>query len=140
MTDTGDHDALRRLTERLDDAAARAEALLSDSLRAAAAATDPDPDPDPDATADRLRPPPAGWQRPAEDPRARQRWLDRDELELLLSIVAGLRDRIPADLRARLSDALRELFTAIRAVIDWYLERSERRAAGPAEVRDIPIL
>ena len=50
-----------------------------------------------------------------------------------------MRDLIPADLQRRLAEALRELLLAVRALIDWYLDRIERRRAEPAEVQDIPI-
>jgi hypothetical protein len=39
-----------------------------------------------------------------------------------------------------LAEALRELLLALRALIDWYLERAERRRAAPVEVQDIPIV
>ncbi len=35
---------------------------------------------------------------------------------------------------------MRELLLALRALIDWYLERVEQRRREPAEVQDIPIL
>jgi hypothetical protein len=35
---------------------------------------------------------------------------------------------------------LREVLLALRALIDWYLERTERRRADPADVEDIPII
>jgi hypothetical protein len=35
---------------------------------------------------------------------------------------------------------VRELLTALRALIDWYLERAERPPTGSADVHDIPIL
>ena len=38
-----------------------------------------------------------------------------------------------------LAAALKEVLLAIRALIDWYLERIERRRAEPADVEDIPI-
>jgi hypothetical protein len=129
FTGDSDRDRLRRLTERLDVAAQRAERLLSDSVLAAATAKPPD------------RPPPSGWQRPrVEDPSDRDRWLDSDELELLLTVLAGVRDRIPPELRRRLADAVRELLMALRALIDWYLERTDRPAQTSADVEDIPIL
>jgi hypothetical protein len=140
-----DRERLRRLTERLDAAAQRAERLLTESVLSAAAtpAQDaPAPDgpasPDPGST-DPERPPPAGWQQPRAE-QARAHWLDSDELELLLTVVAGVRDRIPPELRRRLADAVRELLMALRAVIDWYLERTERPATGGGDVQDIPIL
>jgi hypothetical protein len=67
-------------------------------------------------------------------------WLLGGEVDLLLGILASFRDRIPAELQQRLADALREVLLAVRALIDWYLERSERRRRQPAEVQDIPIL
>ncbi len=50
------------------------------------------------------------------------------------------RERIPAELAHRLAEALKEVLLALRALIDWYLERSERRRSAPIEVYDIPIL
>jgi hypothetical protein len=59
---------------------------------------------------------------------------------LLLGVVEALRDRLPPELQQRLADAVREVLLAVRALIDWYLERTERRRSAPAEVQDIPIL
>ncbi len=55
-------------------------------------------------------------------------------------MLRSLRDLIPPELQQKLAEALRELLLAIRALIDWYLERVEQRRAAPAEVEDIPIL
>ena len=168
-----DRDRLRRLTERLDAAAQRAERLLSESVVAAATAGQPHPpSPQRDATrsepddppghpngtegdpqrvpfreilqhidGDPQRPPPSGWQRPRlDDGSDRDRWLDSDELELLLTVLAGVRDRIPPELRRRVAEAVRELLMALRALIDWYLERTDRPPQTSADVEDIPIL
>jgi hypothetical protein len=59
---------------------------------------------------------------------------------LILEVVQSLRELIPTDLQRRLAEALRELLLAVRALIDWYLERTERHRAAPTEVEDIPIL
>ena len=150
-----DRERLKRLTERLDVAAQRAEQLLSESVLSAAAAPAQTPTaqdhPAQDArtqdgpasadpgSADPERPPPSGWQQPRTE-QARAHWLNSDELELLLAIAAGVRDRIPPELRRRLADAVRELLMALRAVIDWYLERTERPASDGGDVQDIPIL
>jgi hypothetical protein len=83
---------------------------------------------------DTEEPPPAGWQIPG----AAGSTAGRD-LDLLIGAVQSLRDLIPADLQRRLSEALRELLLAVRALVDWYLERMERRRAEPTEVQDIPI-
>ncbi len=51
-----------------------------------------------------------------------------------------MRDLIPPDLQQRLIAALREVLLALRALIDWYLERLERRREQGVEIQDIPIL
>jgi hypothetical protein len=125
-----DADALRGLEERLDRAAAAAERLFGDAGAAAGNAA---------GGGDRPRVPPAGWQQPASDDES-ARSLTGVELELLLGLLAALRDRIPPELQRRLADAVREVLLAVRALIDWYLERSERHPAEPHQVQDIPIL
>jgi predicted lipid carrier protein YhbT len=59
---------------------------------------------------------------------------------VLAQVIQSLRELIPPELQRRVTEALRELLLALRALIDWYLERVERRRAEPAEVQDIPIL
>ncbi len=138
-------DALGRLEERLDRASRAAERLLADAAQRmttgrdgggsvpAEAAQD-----DPDESAGTGKPPPAGWQRPGGE--SGRGLLDGADADLLLGLVAVLRDRIPPDLQQRLGEAIREVLLALRALIDWYLERSERTRSSPAEVQDIPIL
>lgn len=112
---------LGRLGERLDRASQAAERLIAEAAAAAI-----------------RRPPPAGWQPPDPGPMSDSRV--RSELELLLEAILSLRDRIPAELQRRLGEALRDLLLALRALIDWYLERTERRPRRRADVQDIPIL
>jgi uncharacterized protein (DUF2267 family) len=59
---------------------------------------------------------------------------------VLIALLALLRERIPPELAQRLAAAVHEVLLALRALIDWYLERSERARTEPVEVRDIPIL
>ena len=138
-------EALRQLEGRLDRASAAAERLLTEATARAAAARatagETETPPVDDAAADPNRPdtsgtepPPAGWQTPEAESAGAGR-----DLELLLGIVQTVRDRIPPELQRRLAEALRELLLALRALIDWYLERAERRRAEPSEVEDIPI-
>jgi hypothetical protein len=138
MAERLDADALRALEERLDRAAAAAERLLSEAGTAAAEAGGPAAE----AGASSL--PPRGWQRAAGGGAAGGGalggWIDSADAELLFSLLAGLRNRIPADLQQRLAAALHEVLQALRALIDWCLERAERRRAAPTEVQDIPIL
>jgi hypothetical protein len=118
-------DPLSRLEERLDRASEAAERLIAEAADRATG-----------------KPPPAGWQQPAADegPGGRRGSLLGGEAELLFGVLASVRERIPPELQQRLADALREVLLAIRALIDWYLERSERHRSEPVEVEDIPIL
>jgi hypothetical protein len=79
---------------------------------------------------EQLRPPPSGWQAPQEH---------RREPDLLIQAFQSLRELLPPELQQRLVEALREVLLALRALLDWYLERLERRRAEPTEVEDIPI-
>jgi hypothetical protein len=117
-------DALGRLEERLDRASQAAERLLADAAQRMSAGTG--------------RPPPAGWQQPAPET-GRESLLGADA-DVLLGLIAVVRDRIPPDLQQRLAEAIREVLLALRALIDWYLERADRARTGPDEIQDIPIL
>jgi hypothetical protein len=149
-----DADALRRLEERLDRAAEAAERLLGDAALAAGSSlggssfgfdsglggggTDGEDNP---GEADSIRVPPRGWQRrttPGNDDRPD--WGGGGETDLLLALLAAVRDRVPPDLQRRLVEALREVLMAVRALIDWYLERFEHRRPEPPQVQDIPII
>jgi hypothetical protein len=77
-------------------------------------------------------PPPRGWEVPG-------RRNAGDDLASLTLIVEGLKGLIPPELQQRLADAVRNLLIAIRALIDWYLERVERRRGRDLQVEDIPI-
>ena len=134
---TWDAETLRALEERLDRAAAAAERLLGEAARGAAAQDTAAPEDDGAV-------PRNGWQRRGEGaagPRDRfGGWLDAGEGELLMTVLAGLRDRIPPELQARLAAAVHEVLLAVRALIEWCLERAQRRRAAPVTVQDIPIL
>lgn len=110
-------DALRRVEERLGRVAEAAERLMAEAERA-------------------RRPPPSGWQATAPE-----RGPDHPvpELDALIAAFASLRELIPPDAADRLLAALREVLLALRALLDHYLERLERRGPEPPEVQDIPI-
>ena len=128
-------EALRRLEQRLDRASEAAERLMAEAAEAAAGLSSPSvgkpPEGDPREPG---KPPPAGWQIP-EDGRA-----GTAELDPFVALVQALRDLVPPELQRRLVAAIRELLLALRALIDWYLERLERRREQAVEVQDIPIL
>jgi hypothetical protein len=124
-------ETLRRLEERLSRASEAAERLVAEAARSAARPRSTHGD----------RPPPAGWQVPRveeeedEAPRERQ----AGELEVLVGAIHLLRELVPPDVVERLAAALRELLLAVRALIDFYLERLERPKQDRSEARDIPI-
>jgi hypothetical protein len=76
--------------------------------------------------------PPRGWEIPHEHP--------QQDADVLADMVEQLLALIPDELRVRLTEAVRQLLEALRALIDWCVARLERRAAAEVEVRDIPIL
>ena len=66
------------------------------------------------------------------------------ELEVVVKLLGALRDSIPAELSQQLAEAVRELLLAVRALIDWYLDRIERLPRGGGDgnadlVEEIPI-
>jgi hypothetical protein len=77
--------------------------------------------------------PPRGW----ELPRDGSGRTDGDSLAQLIEELLGL---VPDELRVRLTEALRALLEAIRALIDWCVARLEQRRNEPVQVHDIPIL
>jgi len=132
-------DALRRLEQRLDRASEAAERLMAEAAAQAARAAGGDAPPaGGDAPLDGNpgeEPPAAGWQIPGDG-----RPGVAPELDPFVGLIQALRDLIPPDLQRRLVAALRELLLALRALIDWYLERLERRREQSVEIQDIPIL
>ena len=82
--------------------------------------------------------PPRGWDvrpedRPSRDP------FSTPELQAVHQLVELLRAAVPPELAQQDNHALRELLLAVRALIDWYLERIERGPGADPEVTDIPI-
>jgi hypothetical protein len=135
-------EALRRLEERLDRASDAAERMIAEAAAAAAggaggagASGEAGADAAGASGAARTQTPPAGWQIPGSSSQSAA----GGDLDVLMQVVHALRDLIPPELQKRLAEALRELLLALRALIDWYLERSERRRAAPTKVQDIPI-
>ncbi|MDQ6778743.1 MAG: hypothetical protein M3071_21535, partial [Actinomycetota bacterium] len=118
-------DALRRLNERLDRASGAAERLIAEAAAESAAR----------AAGAFRRPPPSGWQAPQPEEAPGR----GGELDLLVQLLESLRDLIPPELQQRLAEAVRELLLAVRALINWYLDRLDGHREEPAEVQDIPI-
>ena len=83
--------------------------------------------------------PPAGWATTQE------RATMRDELEELAGLLRALRDVVPPELQAQVTEVLRQVLLLVRALLDWFVERLEattpERAAAtePSPAQDIPI-
>jgi hypothetical protein len=72
--------------------------------------------------------PPNGWSSGAAP-----------DVSSLFALVEAARGVIPPELARQLADALRDLLVAIRAVLDYSIERLERAPAPERQVEDIPI-
>ena len=83
--------------------------------------------------AERAGVPPNGWDAP---PGPGSPFPD---LGPLLALVESARGALPPELSRQLADALRELLIALRAVLDFSIERLERPPRADPEVEDIPI-
>lgn len=121
MTDEP-QEPLRRLERRLSRASDAAERLISEAARAGGPG----------------RPPPAGWQAP-EPPEPDSDARPGSELEMLVQAIQALRELIPPEVMERVAAAIKEVLLALRALIDFYLERLERKPEQPVEVQEIPI-
>jgi hypothetical protein len=82
--------------------------------------------------------PGAGWQMPGADTSGAPK--DGELTAALTALVDAVRGAIPPELAERVASVLREVLLAIRAVVDFALERMEARRRAPVEVQDIPIL
>jgi hypothetical protein len=56
----------------------------------------------------------------------------------LLMLLEAVRRGIPKELEDQFNQLIREVLLTLRALIDWYLERLDRRPEEP-KVEDIPI-
>ena len=83
------------------------------------------------------RVPPAGWA--AADPANETAGAPFPDLAALTGLLELARDAIPPELARQLADALRQLLIALRAVIDYSIERLEAPEGPGVEVEDIPV-
>lgn len=121
---------LGELRERIRETQAAAERIAAEAVEAATARARA-------GGADTPRhPPPSGYAVPGEHTNPDG---DTSELGALVALIEIARSLVPPELARQLAELLRELALLARALIDWYLERSEHRAARPVEVEDIPI-
>lgn len=127
-----EQDPLETLRDQIRAATEAAERLVREvaSTAPAAAAETAAPPPAPAADGELPR---AGWEPPRGSETAA-------ELQSLASLLQSVRDLLPADLQAQLTEVIREVLLLLRAVIDWMVARIEREGRGQElEVEDIPI-
>ena len=79
-------------------------------------------------------PPPSGWDVPRDGAPP-----PFPDLSGVIALIEALKGTVPAELAQQLTDALRELLIALRAVLDYSIARLERPAGEPVQVEDIPI-
>jgi hypothetical protein len=61
------------------------------------------------------------------------------DLGALLGLLETLKGTIPPDLARQLADALRDLLLAIRAILDYSIDRLDTKGPVEPTVEDIPI-
>ena len=117
-------DALREVRAHLDEAHAAADRLVQEAQREAEEA----------GAEGAPQVPPRGWESGRGDAAT-------PDLQALLALLGAVREVVPAELSRQLAAALRELLLALRALIDWYLERLGEPGAERAgvEVEDSPL-
>jgi hypothetical protein len=85
--------------------------------------------------------PPPGWERRAgagEDGGDRPPPRAIPDAGQLLALLDGLRGAVPRELQDQITTLMREFLLALRALIDWYLERLDAPRREP-DIEDIPI-
>ena len=120
-----DRDALDRVRAHLDDAHAAADRLVREASRQAEDAAH---------AAESEEVPPRGWDAP---PPTRPPLTD---LQAIVGLIDTLRRSIPPEITRQIAEALRDLLLALRALIDWYLERlGKGDGSDDRSVEDIPL-
>jgi len=82
--------------------------------------------------------PPRGYDVP-QDERERGAAAVFPDLSALAGVLELARGSLPPELSRQLAHALRELLIALRAVLDYSIERLEPDEPAPIQVEDIPI-
>jgi len=125
MPDEAGREALRTMRLQVDAAHATAERLVREAETAAR---------------EQVRDvPPQGWAAESE-PEAPGSTVEA--LKAITGLLEVVRGAVPPELAHQFAGAVRELLVAVRALIDFYLDRLDQplgREARPAEVEDIPI-
>ena len=76
--------------------------------------------------------PPNGWASPTGAPAA-------PDFAALFALLDAAKGTLPPELLRPVADALRELLIALRAVLDYSIDKLDRPAPEARDVEDIPI-
>lgn len=79
--------------------------------------------------------PPNGWASPGADSQA----AGTPDFAALFALLDAAKGTLPPELLRQVADALRELLIALRAVLDYSIDKLERPAPEARDVEDIPI-
>src|SRR5690348_18399980 len=77
--------------------------------------------------------PPNGWATPGDSSRS------QPDFNALFALIEAAKGTLPPELLRQLTDALRELLIALRAALDYSIEKLERPVPESRDVEDIPI-
>lgn len=77
--------------------------------------------------------PPNGWASPGATGQA------APDFAALFALLDAAKGTLPPELLRQVADALRELLIALRAVLDYSIDKLERPAPEARDVEDIPI-
>ena len=124
----GTRESLEALRSQVDAAHATAERLVRDAEQAARAQVEDVP--------------PQGWADPPPSEEPASTGTAVEALQAIAGLLQVIRSAVPPELADQFAGALRELLRAVRALIDYSIERLEAPPGAPAvppEVEDIPI-
>jgi hypothetical protein len=124
---------LEALRERMRATQEAAERIAAEAQAAMGAAAGRRAGPQRTSQDGERSPPPSGYAEPDASSGG-----EGPDMQALVALVELARRIVPPELSAQLADLLRELLLLARAIIDWYLDRLDRRNV-PIEVEDIPI-
>lgn len=126
-------DPITDLRSHVDAAHAAADRLVREANERAAAA-------EAASRAQTRDVPPRGWETRRTDT---ENTGVTPDLAAIVGLLDTLRGVVPDELSTQLAEAVRELLLALRALIDWYVDRLEglatARPASDQPVEDIPI-
>jgi DNA-binding HxlR family transcriptional regulator len=69
----------------------------------------------------------------------RDRLEELREVEALAQLITLLRELVPPELQAQLTELIRQLLLLVRALVDWWTDRLDTVRGAEPEIEDIPL-